>query len=105
MNIEPNNCYNIDCEIGMQLMKEQELKADWCITDPPYGIGIEKMNFTQSGAKLIGKATRRDYTDIGNWDSERIRGGYLTLFLSVVMNKLYLAATTIQIFLHPQKVG
>ena len=105
MIIEPNNCYNMDCEIGMRLMKEQGLKADWCITDPPYGIGIEKMNFTQSGAKIIGKATRKDYSNIGDWDSERIGGAYLTSFLSAVMSKLYLAVTTIRIFLHPQKVG
>jgi hypothetical protein len=35
MIIEPNNCYNIDCKIGMKLMQEQGLTADWCITDPP----------------------------------------------------------------------
>lgn len=75
MKIEPNNCYNIDCELGMKLMQEQGLKADWCITDPPYGIGIEKMSFTQSGAKTIGLATRRDYTSISDWDSVRIGGG------------------------------
>jgi site-specific DNA-methyltransferase (adenine-specific) len=79
MKIEPNNCYNMDCEIGMKLMQEQGLKADWCITDPPYGIGIEKMSFTQSGAKTIGKATRRDYTSIGQWDRERIGGGIIDL--------------------------
>lgn len=34
--IEPNNCYNLDCEIGMRLMIEQGLKADCIVTDPPY---------------------------------------------------------------------
>lgn len=38
MIIQPNNCYNIDCVIGMKLMLEQGIKADWCITDPPYGV-------------------------------------------------------------------
>ena len=36
--IKENSCYNMDCEVGMKLMKEQGLKADWCITDPPYGL-------------------------------------------------------------------
>lgn len=39
MVIEFNHIYNIDCMIGMRLMKEQGIVADWCITDPPYGIG------------------------------------------------------------------
>ena len=56
MIIEPNNCYNIDCEIGMKLMQTQGLKADWCITDPPYGIGID-------GQKLsINKKASMHYT-------------------------------------------
>lgn len=79
MEIHPNNCYNMDCADGMRLMKEQGLKADWCITDPPYGIGIEKMGFTTSGAKVIGKARRKDYTETGIWDSKRIEGGVFDL--------------------------
>ena len=86
MIIEPNNCYNIDCAIGLSKMREQGIKADWCITDPPYGINIQKMCYTQSGAKRIGKAVRNDYTDTGDWDSERVGGGCLTLYLNVVMN-------------------
>lgn len=42
MKIEINNCYNIDCKIGMELMLEQGIKADWCIADVPYGIGADK---------------------------------------------------------------
>ena len=77
MIIEPNNCYNIDCEIGMKLMQEQGLKADWCITDPPYGIGIEKMCFTRGGDKIYNsKAKRNDYSSMSDWDSIRIGGGY-----------------------------
>lgn len=79
MKIEPNNCYNMDCKIGMQLMKEQGIKADWCITDVPYGIGIEKMSFTKSGAKVIGKAKRRDYRSTGKWDSEKISSDFFDL--------------------------
>ena len=74
-------CYNCDCKDLMQAMKEQGLKADWCITDPPYGISIEKMSFTQSGDVVIGKAKRRDYRSIKDWDSVRIGGGYFDLML------------------------
>lgn len=76
MIIVPNNCYNMACEVGMKLMQEQGLKADWCITDPPYGIGIEKMSFTHGGDKIYNsKAKRNDYSSIGKWDSKRIGGG------------------------------
>lgn len=75
MIIEPNNCYNIDCEIGMKLMQEQGLKADWCITDPPYGIGYDKVASKKSG-KRFGKsaASNRCYSD-KCWDNIRIGGG------------------------------
>ena len=75
MIIEPNNCYNMDCEVGMKLMQEQGLKADWCITDPPYGIGYDKqannVGGTQNGNSL---APKREYANKG-WDNIRIGGG------------------------------
>ena len=39
--LEINKIYNMDCLDGMRLMKEQGIKADWVLTDPPYGIGID----------------------------------------------------------------
>ena len=42
MKLEINKIYNMDCIDGMRLMKEQGIKADWCITDPPYGIGEDE---------------------------------------------------------------
>lgn len=38
-----NECYNMDCADGMREMLEQGLRADWLITDPPYGIGWTRM--------------------------------------------------------------
>lgn len=78
MKIEPNNCYNIDCEIGMKRMQEQGLKADWCITDPPYGInagGVGKKNYKEQNG---GVADRRDYA-VKEWDSERISSAIFDL--------------------------
>lgn len=73
MLIERNNCYNMDCLDSMQLMKEQGLKADWCITDPPYGIGVGSMAYT-NGVAMVGNAlaARRDYSKTGQWDNIRI---------------------------------
>lgn len=72
--IKENSCYNMDCEIGMKLMQEQGLKADWCITDPPYGIGYDKqansVGGTQNGNSL---APKREYSNKG-WDNIRIGG-------------------------------
>ena len=88
MKIVPNNCYNIDCSKGMKLMQEQGIKADWCITDPPYGINIHKMCYTQSGAKKIGVATRNDYSDIGDWDSTKISKEVFDLIFSLSNEQL-----------------
>lgn len=56
MKLEINKIYNMDCLDGMRLMKEQGIKADWCITDPPYGIGEDgSSNWSRS---VLAKATQ-----------------------------------------------
>ena len=49
--IEINNCYNCDCKQGMEEMLRQGLIADWCITDPPYGINISLMPLGAGGGE------------------------------------------------------
>ena len=39
--IEVDKVYNLDCLIGLQQMRAQGIVADWLVTDPPYGIGID----------------------------------------------------------------
>ena len=56
MKIEANNCYNMDCAEGMRLMKEQGIKADWLIADPPYGIGVGSPEYA-NGVAMVGNAT------------------------------------------------
>lgn len=38
-----NECYNMDCRVGMEQMRSDGMHANWLITDPPYGIGWTKM--------------------------------------------------------------
>ena len=70
--IEIDSVYNIDCVDGMRLMKEQGLVADWCIADPPYGIGVGSQTYAK-GIAIAGNglAKRRDYSGT-NWDSQRL---------------------------------
>lgn len=88
MELELNKVYNMDCLDLMREMVRGGVVADWLITDVPYGIGIEKMSFTQSGAKKVGKARRRDYTSIGKWDSERISKEYFDLMFKCSKNQI-----------------
>lgn len=55
-------------EDNMELMaRYPDNYFDLAIVDPPYGIGIHKMNYTQSTNG--GVAKRRDYSNITDWDS------------------------------------
>lgn len=90
LKLEINQCYNLDCKVGMQLMKEQGLKADWCITDPPYGIGVGTMTYT-NGVAIAGKAaaTRRDYSNGDSlWDNERIGKEFFGLIFELSGNQI-----------------
>ena len=75
--IEPNNCYNMDCLVGMEEMQKQGIIADWCITDPPYGIGADKQAFNRNG-EIDGKAKNRIYKK-DMWDTSKIGGSTLAL--------------------------
>jgi len=59
-------------EDNMELMARYPDKYfELAIVDPPYGIGINSMNYTKSGAIRIrgnAKANRRDYRGKGEWD-------------------------------------
>ena len=80
--IEPNNCYNIDCEIGMKLMQEQGLKADWCITDPPYGIGYAR------GNNGFGVCENRPKLEDVKWDNETPKKEIFDLIRELSCNQI-----------------
>lgn len=64
--------YNCDC---MEFMRDvPDGFFELAIVDPPYGIGINTMNYTMSGAIRTrggALAKRRDYRKKGEWDNYR----------------------------------
>jgi len=64
--------HKIICGDCVEVMKEMESDSvDLVVTDPPYGIGINKMNFVTSGAVKAGVAYRNDYSNHNSeWDTK-----------------------------------
>ena len=100
--IEPNNCYNIDCNIGMELMLRQGLKADWCITDPPYGINAGNVGKKGYKEQNGGVAERRDYS-VKEWDVNRIGGGCFNLIYQCSNNQIIFGGNYYTDILAPTK--
>lgn len=74
MEIKIDNCYNCDCKDLMIAMKEQGIKADWVITDPPYCCDIKTsiMKKGKEGKKYgTARVAKRDYA-VKDWDDERV---------------------------------
>jgi len=66
---------NCDC---MEYMKSLEDNAfDLAIVDPPYGIGVGSMAYT-NGVAVVGNALakRNDYSNCGDWDKSRPNADY-----------------------------
>lgn len=59
---------------------------DLAIVDPPYGINIQKMNYTQNTKG--GVAKRKDYSSVGNWDSETPSKEYFNQLFRVSKNQI-----------------
>lgn len=89
MEIEFNKVYNMDCLDLMKEMIKQGIVVDWCITDPPYGIGVGSMPYT-NGVAMVGNALakRRDYSQTGEWDNQRIDKEYFDLIMQVSKNQI-----------------
>ena len=84
MKLELDKIYHIDCLEGMRLMKEQGITADWCITDPPYGIGEDgKKNHSRGNTTTAkAKAAPTLFTP-KNWDKKRIEKPYFDIMFEV----------------------
>ena len=60
-----------NCDCMEALRKFPDKFFDLAIVDPPYGIGVQSMNYTKSGAREPwgnGAARRRDYRRSDEWD-------------------------------------
>ncbi len=76
--------FTMDC---MQYLKQcNDKQFDLAIVDPPYGISIHKMNFTQS--LKAGLAKRRDYSSIGDWDKAIPEKKYWKELMRVSKNQI-----------------
>lgn len=75
---------NIDCLVYMKQCSDKQF--DLAIVDPPYGISIHKMNYTQSTKG--GLAKRRDYSSVGDWDKEIPRQEYWTELMRISKNQI-----------------
>lgn len=100
-----NVVYNCDC---LELMREMErggVKVDWCIADPPYGIGVGSMTYT-NGVNIIGKtglAKRGDYSNTGSWDNERWTQKYFDLIFKISKNQIIFGGNYYADILPPTK--
>lgn len=74
-------------ECNMELMaRYPDNYFELAIVDPPYGINIQKMNYTQSTKG--GVAKRKDYSSVGNWDSETPTKEYFKELFRVSKNQI-----------------
>lgn len=104
MQIELNHCYNMDCIEGMREMVRGGVRADWVITDPPYGIGVGSLSYT-NGVKMVGNALaeRRDYSGTGDWDNQRVDKEAFDLMFQLSGNQIIFGGNYYADILPPTK--
>lgn len=103
MKIELNKVYNMDCIELMQEMKAQGIKADWLITDPPYGISFAS-DYALRGGEQNGKTLcpKKQYL-YKDWDDKRIDKKYFDLMFEVSKNQIIFGANYYTDCLPPTK--
>ena len=104
MEIKENTVYNCDCLELMREMEKQGIVADWLIAVPPYGIGVGSLPYT-NGVQMVGKALakRRDYSNTGQWDNERLTKEYFDLMFKVSKNQIIFGGNYYTDYLPPTK--
>lgn len=88
MKYELNHLYNEDCLEAMKQIPDKYF--DWGIIDPPYGLGVGSMAFT-NGVSIIGKtglAKRGDYYKENDWDNEPPTQEYFDELFRITKNQI-----------------
>jgi site-specific DNA-methyltransferase (adenine-specific) len=89
--MEVNKVYLGDCLPILRKMKDKSI--DLVVTDPPFGIGINKMNFVMSGAIKVGGAYRNDYSKHPtDWDEKGLTQEYFNEMKRVSKNQIIFGA-------------
>ena len=94
--LEINKIYNMDCMDGMRLMKEQGIKADWIITDPPYGISVNNNMGRRKGD------SQSNYKN-AYWDKERLPKSYFDLMFETAEKHIFFGGNYYTDYLPPSK--
>lgn len=87
-NIEINKVYNCDCLDLMKEMIREGVKADWCITDPPYGINYAAIASKASGTKHGDSVAPKRFYAEKKWDNQRISKEYFDLMFQCSKNQI-----------------
>lgn len=89
----------------MEQMLRQGLIADWCITDPPYGIAVGDMPYANSGGVRNGKskAASRYYNTQGDWDRQKITKDYFDLIAQCSNEQIIFGGNYYTDYLPPTK--
>jgi len=96
--MKTNHIYQGDC---LEIMKTFEDKSvDLVLTDPPYGIGINKMGFTNN--LQGGVAKRTDYKGMADWDSVKLTKDYFDEIFRVSKNQIIFGGNYYTEFLKPK---
>ena len=76
------------CGDCLEIMKKfPDKSVDLCLTDPPYGIQINKMQFVNSTKG--GVAKREDYRGLAEWDNDRIKTEYFSVMFEISKNQIF----------------
>lgn len=94
--------YNMDCMQGMREFPDKYF--DLAIVDPPYGIGVGSMAYT-NGVQVVGKALakRRDYSGHGDWDKAIPEKSYFDELFRVSRNQVIWGGNYFTEYLKPSK--
>lgn len=94
--------YNMDCMEGMKEFPDNYF--DLAIVDPPYGIGVGSMSYT-NGVQIVGKALakRRDYSGHSEWDRAIPNRAYFDELFRVSKNQIIWGGNYFTEHLKPSK--